>query len=640
MESACDGWVCDSNGKFKFSKLGGGDSGATEHDSRKFARVWSLPMSALAWVRSAADQAASAAEQAASAAAKTVSNAEWFPETPNNKNYTKKTQTNTEKTILPPATVKRPQPQHPQTHAPTYRDAPSSGPSLHETPKLSKNRPGDPQLAANKSSSYTHATASRQTEDSKLVEKLQEDLVQAKVRGLKKIKAQEAELDALRLSTQALTTEKAALQAQLDAARTQRNTVPLPPMTPKVSNTGAIVSGTPATYGVALPSTVSARRDHLLHERVSNQARELALERGARAEAERVATAKDEECMSLRNALSLADLKVAELGSAKRLAESKAVALGASLKQAMAKLSVEQNLEESVGTAALQHELKEAKKACGDAEAATAEAVKRAAEATSRAVTLEETLAEEEKALAAAKAQAQQVKDRARSQLESMERKLAEAQKQLAKARAGKPPPGTTAVHTEALSVLDAHPASGLSAAELEEAEVELRSATFNGISTRAGMSVPLPPKMASSRNQDLLSSVDEQIAHDLHAAASIHARLECEIGLRVTLEDKLVKAEAELEQLRSEHTRLVQGSSFGEKNLGNLEYLRNILVRFIEMPETENESLLQVLATILQFSKEDNQRVSRARLARAQGFGGGLGLRAMMTPLRSLGAR
>lgn len=491
-------------------------------------------------------------------------------------------------------------------------------------------------LAAESSSVESGAAA----ESQQRVVHLQEELTQAKLRALKKIKAQEAELDEMRLREKALASEKAMLmtelaKAQRSAANVTREPEAAVPQTPiAIGVGGGAPAETPQTLGGA-PGTANgaatSRRAHLLHERVAAQARELRLERAARAQAERAAEVSTGECGRLRDELATAEEAAAAAAAAQRRAESAATALRASLEKARAQPTLPLAPSSSGAAAAgdVTRKLRELESARDEAIKAAADAASREAALAERARAIEQRADAEAEAAASAKALTSDTKERARAELERLERKLAESQRQLAKARGAAATQVKRTVQPAAATTPRGTTAGGLSSAELAEAEAELAAASD------AGPQQPPPPQPPPTTfSGSLLASVDEQIAHDLRNAAGAHARLDREASARAALEQRLAELEAELEQVRKENVRLVEGSG-GGGDRGNLEFLRNVLLRFIEMPEEENGPLLQVIATFMQFSAEEVARLARARHARAQGTAG-LGLSAFLTPLRS----
>ena len=65
----------------------------------------------------------------------------------------------------------------------------------------------------------------------------------------------------------------------------------------------------------------------------------------------------------------------------------------------------------------------------------------------------------------------------------------------------------------------------------------------------------------------------------------------------------------------------------------GNLEYLKNVLLRFLEMPEADGDALLQVISTFMQFSEEEVSRLQRAQTRRRESTAGlGLGLASLFS--------
>ena len=115
-----------------------------------------------------------------------------------------------------------------------------------------------------------------------------------------------------------------------------------------------------------------------------------------------------------------------------------------------------------------------------------------------------------------------------------------------------------------------------------------------------------------------------------LRRYAALQARLEAELAreraARASAEDRYRTASEELTSERRASVLLTEGA-------GNLEYLKNVLLRFLEMPEADGDALLQVISTFMQFSEEEVARLQRALTRRRESTAGlGLGLASLFS--------
>jgi hypothetical protein len=131
-----------------------------------------------------------------------------------------------------------------------------------------------------------------------------------------------------------------------------------------------------------------------------------------------------------------------------------------------------------------------------------------------------------------------------------------------------------------------------------------------------------------------LLDGVDETVAHDLLQQAGLQASLDRERAALARERAARAEAERRADRLRQE---LEQARAAAERVGGaeDEDFVRNTLIKFIEIAETDNGALLQVLAMRFQFTAEELERLHRARAQRAAGTGNSLasGVWALLTP-------
>lgn len=509
---------------------------------------------------------------------------------------------------------------------------------------------------------------------------LQEELHSTKLRALRKIKEQEASLEELRSSLLMISSEKAALQAQLSQAQlaASSSAAAAPPATPVASSLNG--SQTPATGAPHAVLGDDAERVRLMQHKISAQARALQGERLARQQADRAWRTTQAEAAQLREALAVAEADASEARSELRLAvrtaaqgrqqvpsgrpapdqpyivspdgqgNGNARALPATPQGHAAQAQHESgelvaavrhssnNVDQLRGAlpeAVLRQAMEEAKRAAAEEAAGAAAAAEREAAAAAEreaAAVLRAEHAEARallQAAAAKKAEAllRDTKAKARELLEGKEKEVGALQAQLRASREG----SAAAVAAGGPGVLSSEGAAAALTAPAEGANAGDHSSL-----QPAGAGDGRDAVLATRVTRSLLEGVDETIARDLRQHAALQASLDRE---RAALaQERAARAEAERRMDRSRQEMEQARAAAGAERVEGAEdegFLRNTLIKFIEMGEEDNGALLQVLAMRLHFSAEELGRLHRLRAERAAGTGNSLasGVWAFLTP-------
>lgn len=495
------------------------------------------------------------------------------------------------------------------------------------------------------SSSNGAVTAPSSTESAAMTA-LRDELNSTKLRAIRKIKEQEANLEELRLALATTTSEKSALQAQLSQAQLAASCAAqsAPPATPAAPALNG--SRTPATVLPGAAHMDDGERVTVLQKKVSAQAKELQIERLARQHAEKAEHAARAEATELRETLAVAEAAASEARSELRLALRTSAVSGPRRHEDVdgtqmsggsghtASVHAISSAESGYRPAAALAVEMLLRREIEEAERALASALAEAASSTQSAAAAHESMEEAEargllQAAAAKKAEAllRETKTKARDLLEKKDREVAALQVQLHMYRSGAKSAKSDASACTSLGD------EGHALAQVIGRQETSESRGLHGAVTDRKQSAPGPrssDRETMSSALPFLEGVDETIARDLRKHAALQASLDHERAARAEAERRLQRAKDELEYARS----LVDGARGSGADEG---FLRNTLIKFIEMGEEDNESLLQVLAMHLHFSTEELARLHRARDERAASSRSSLsaGVRALFTPRR-----